>query len=228
MSFKGYNSGLLPASLLDITPWEDISTLWGWFDSPLCRRCGAEEGTSAHVLCECEALVALRHTYLGSFFLDSEDVRSLSLGAIWNFIKGTALPWLGISLRGTNSLTKRPMCFRTERAPTHLQFHSILFYSNWTKTWGHCRGSSWITGGAGQHHKIRVPETLSAVGDATKALYQLWKELLWSGQYWPVTKASLKLLYCTNPKTVCLHFKIVTVKYNTHSCCSHKSQQGTC
>jgi len=48
------------------------------------------------------------------------------------------------------------------------------------------QGSSWITGGTGQYHKIRVPEMLSAVGDAIKPLYQLWKELLWNGQYWPV------------------------------------------
>jgi hypothetical protein len=33
----------------------------------LRRRCGAEEETSAHVLCECKALASLRHTYLGSF-----------------------------------------------------------------------------------------------------------------------------------------------------------------
>ena len=41
--------------------------------------------------CECEALATHRHTYLGSFFLDPEDVRELSLGAIWNFIKRTGL-----------------------------------------------------------------------------------------------------------------------------------------
>ena len=55
--------------------------------SPLCRRCGAEEGTPSHILCECEAVGSLRHTYLGSFFLDPEDINSLSLGAIWNFGK---------------------------------------------------------------------------------------------------------------------------------------------
>jgi hypothetical protein len=64
--------------------------IMGLRDSPLCRKCGAEE-TSADVLCECEALVTHRHTYVGSFFLDPEDVRGLSLGAIWNFIKGTGL-----------------------------------------------------------------------------------------------------------------------------------------
>jgi hypothetical protein len=69
-------------------------------DSPLYRRCGAEEETSAHVLCECEALATLRHTYLGSFFLDPKDVRGPSLGAIWNFIKGTGLSLLGLQFKG--------------------------------------------------------------------------------------------------------------------------------
>jgi len=36
-------------------------------------------------------LASLRHTYLGSFFLDPEDVRKLSIGAIWNFAKGTGI-----------------------------------------------------------------------------------------------------------------------------------------
>ena len=61
-------------------------------DSPLCMRCGAEEEISNHILFECEALVTLRHTYLDSFSLDPEDVRSLRPGAIWNFIEGTRLP----------------------------------------------------------------------------------------------------------------------------------------
>ena len=38
----------------------------GQMNSPLCRRCGAQEETSTHVLCECEALASNRHTYLGS------------------------------------------------------------------------------------------------------------------------------------------------------------------
>jgi hypothetical protein len=41
--------------------------------------------------CECEALASLRYTYLGSFFLEPEDIRKLSIGAIWNFAKGTGL-----------------------------------------------------------------------------------------------------------------------------------------
>jgi len=32
----------------------------------MCRRCGAEEQTSTHVLFECEAFTTLRLAYLGS------------------------------------------------------------------------------------------------------------------------------------------------------------------
>ena len=56
-----------------------------------CWICATEEKTSFHILCECEALASLGHTHLGSFFLDPEDVRKLSTGAIWNLAKGTGL-----------------------------------------------------------------------------------------------------------------------------------------
>ena len=48
---------------------------------------GAVEETSVHVLCECEALASLRHTYVGSFFLYTEDIKSLSLGPSGNLVK---------------------------------------------------------------------------------------------------------------------------------------------
>jgi hypothetical protein len=63
----------------------------GLINNPICRKCGTEEETSVHILCECEALASLRHTHLGSFFMDREDIRKLSIGAIWNFAEGTAL-----------------------------------------------------------------------------------------------------------------------------------------
>jgi hypothetical protein len=63
--------------------------IMGLSDSPLCRKCGAEEETSADVLCECEALATHRHIYLGSFFLNPEGIKELSLGAIWTFITRT-------------------------------------------------------------------------------------------------------------------------------------------
>jgi len=60
--------------------------LMGLADSPLCTRCGA------HILCECEAMASLRHVYLGYFFLEPENIKSISLGAIWDFSKATELP----------------------------------------------------------------------------------------------------------------------------------------
>ena len=63
----------------------------GLSDNPICRKCGTEEETSFHILCEREALASLRYEYLGSFFFGPEDIRKLSIGAIWNFAKGTGL-----------------------------------------------------------------------------------------------------------------------------------------
>jgi len=57
----------------------------------ICRKCGTDEEAPVHVLCECEALASLRHSYVGSFFLDPEDIRKVNIGAIWNFAKGTGL-----------------------------------------------------------------------------------------------------------------------------------------
>jgi len=61
------------------------------FNDPRCRKCGPEEEASVHILSECEALASLRHAYLGSLFLDPEDIWELGKGAIWNFPKGTGL-----------------------------------------------------------------------------------------------------------------------------------------
>jgi len=60
-------------------------------NNPTCRKCGTEEETSVHILCDCEGLASLRYAYLGSFFLDPEDIMNLSLGPIWNYGKGTVL-----------------------------------------------------------------------------------------------------------------------------------------
>jgi hypothetical protein len=63
-----------------------------WAVVPMEEEEGAENETSAHILCECEALASLRHVYLGSSFLEPEDIQIISLGAIWNCSKGTGLP----------------------------------------------------------------------------------------------------------------------------------------
>ena len=49
--------------------------IMGISNNPTCRKCGTEEETSGHILCECEALASLRHIYLGFLFLDPEDIR---------------------------------------------------------------------------------------------------------------------------------------------------------
>jgi hypothetical protein len=50
------------------------------------------EETSAHILCEYEALATLKHAYLGFFFLELKDIQSISLGAIWSFSNASGLP----------------------------------------------------------------------------------------------------------------------------------------
>jgi hypothetical protein len=65
--------------------------IMGLCSDPIRRKCGTEDETSVHILCECEVLASLRHAYLGSFFLDPEDIQELGMGAMWNFAEGTGL-----------------------------------------------------------------------------------------------------------------------------------------
>ena len=88
-------------------------------------RCGAEEETSANVLCEREALVALRHSYLGFFFLDPEEVRCQSLGGqSGTSVKEQGSYGLDIRLWGTKGLSKGSKCVGTERIRIPLLFCS--------------------------------------------------------------------------------------------------------
>jgi hypothetical protein len=86
-----------------------------------------------HVLYECEALVTLRYIYFGSFFLDPGDVRILSLGTIWDFIKGTGAHDFDNSLRATKDLSKKGLHALGLRGlePTYFSilFYFLLFYS---------------------------------------------------------------------------------------------------
>jgi hypothetical protein len=74
--------------------------LMGLSDTLFCRRCGAENETSAQILCECETSSSLWYAYLVSFFLEPEDIKSISLGAIWNYSKATGLPWIYTGHKG--------------------------------------------------------------------------------------------------------------------------------
>jgi hypothetical protein len=98
--------------------------LMGLSISPLCRRCGAEGETSAHILCECEALASLRHVYLGSFFLEPEDIKSVNLGAIWNSGKVIWLPLIEKGHKGPVIL--RPRCIRAAKPQTQLQINQSV------------------------------------------------------------------------------------------------------
>jgi hypothetical protein len=80
---------LLLACSLDNTLRRRLHII-GLSNNLICRKCGTEEETSVHVLCECVALASLRYTYLVFFFL-VPDMRVLTMGAIWNFAKGTGL-----------------------------------------------------------------------------------------------------------------------------------------
>jgi len=86
--------------------------------------CGAEQEPSAYVVCEASA--TLRHTYLGSFFLVPEDVRSLGLGATLNFIKGTGLPWLGHLFKEHKGPVKKGLY---TLGPKGSNPHTVLFCS---------------------------------------------------------------------------------------------------
>ena len=57
--------------------------IMGLGNDPTCRKCGTKEENSVHILCQCEAVASLRYIYLGSFFLDPDDIKKLGVGAIW-------------------------------------------------------------------------------------------------------------------------------------------------
>ena len=55
-------------------------------EDPMCRRCGREQETSAHVLCQCEAFASTRHRYLGSHFVNPEDIRNANIQTLVSFM----------------------------------------------------------------------------------------------------------------------------------------------
>jgi len=92
MTFNRIQSRVVTGLLMGHNTLRRHLYLLGLLDRPLCRKCRVEEETSAHILCECKALASLRHAYLGSIFLEPEDIRSLGLGANWNYSKVAGLP----------------------------------------------------------------------------------------------------------------------------------------
>jgi hypothetical protein len=76
MSFNRTQSRVLIGLLTEHNALRRHHHLLWLLDSPSWRRCGLKEETLAHILCVCEALASLRHVYLGSFFLEPEDIKS--------------------------------------------------------------------------------------------------------------------------------------------------------
>ena len=76
-SFIRTQSGAVTGLLTGHNTMRRYLHLMGLSDSALCRRCAAEDETSAHILCECEALASHSHAYLGAFFLEPEDIKSM-------------------------------------------------------------------------------------------------------------------------------------------------------
>jgi len=93
-------------------------------ESPLCGRCGAEEETSAHILCEWSCSDT-QPNLPGLLFLDPEDVRSLSLKAVLNIIEGAVLQWLGCQSKRHIGFVKGLCISGPKMAWTHYSFHSI-------------------------------------------------------------------------------------------------------
>jgi hypothetical protein len=99
----------------------------GLSNDPAYRKCGTEEETSAHILCECEALASPRHQYLGSFFLDPGDIRVLGVGG--GGPSGSLLKEQGsynpTQNRGHKGPVLRPRCIGPREGP-YPNYNSIL------------------------------------------------------------------------------------------------------
>jgi hypothetical protein len=91
LSFNGTQSTVVTGLLTGHSTLRRYLYLMGLSDSPLCWRCGAEDETLAHILCEHEVLASIRHAHLGSFFLEPEYIKNVSHGVIWNFGKEKGL-----------------------------------------------------------------------------------------------------------------------------------------
>ena len=71
-------------------------------------------------------ILTSKRTNLCPFFLDLEDVRSLSLWGIVNLIKGTGLLGIRNQFKGPKGPVQKALVHRTGRARTH--FYSLLSF----------------------------------------------------------------------------------------------------
>lgn len=102
----------------------------GLIENSLCKRWGAEEKISAHVLCENETLAIFRHTTWVPFSWTLRMIEVLRLRAIWNFIKGTRLPGLWQQSEAHQGICHRGTCIGTIKGSDPLS-QPILQQINW-------------------------------------------------------------------------------------------------
>jgi len=105
--------------------------IMGLSNNPNCRKCGTEEVTSVHILCACEALSSLRHTYLGSFFLDPENIRKVSMGPYGTLVKEQGSLNLVIDYGAQRACIKAQVHQAWEVSnPNAIQFNSMSLSHN--------------------------------------------------------------------------------------------------
>ena len=95
--------------------------------SNVSGKCGAGEESSAHILCECEALAPLRHIHLGSSFWTQKILGYWGRGPSRTLSKDRDLI-TGYGTGSTEGLLIRPGCIGLGEGP-YPHFCSILFYS---------------------------------------------------------------------------------------------------
>ena len=97
LSFNRTQSRVVIGLLTGHNTWRRYLYLMGLTNNPSCRRCCTEKKPQ---LTFCVSVKFWFHSemhiyiyiYMGSFFLDPQDIKNLSLGAIWNISKRTGLP----------------------------------------------------------------------------------------------------------------------------------------
>jgi hypothetical protein len=126
LSFNGTQARAVTGLLTGPNTLRRHLHLIGMVKNLICRKCGVEDETSAHILCECEALASLRHVYLGSYFLEPKDIKNRSLGPYVTLVKPL----------GSHELTWahrvcfiRPKCVGAQKRPrTQTIYLSIYLY----------------------------------------------------------------------------------------------------
>ena len=58
-------------------------------DSPTCKHCGLAEESTAHVICECDALSIIRFQFFGKPLLAVSEIQCLRVSDIIKFIRAT-------------------------------------------------------------------------------------------------------------------------------------------